>query len=54
MVHYCLPAGTTGKLAAKSVLGINAQEIKEDLKRLKQILETGETSTNERIPKPEH
>lgn len=42
---YRPPGGTAGKIAAKVAHGINAQVIEEDLKRLKQILETGETAT---------
>lgn len=49
MVLYRPPAGTVGKLAARSVLKLNAWQIKEDLKRLKQILETGEEATNRRF-----
>ena len=42
---YRPPGGTAAKVAAKVAHGINAQVIEADLKRLKQILETGETAT---------
>lgn len=47
-IRYYPPGGMAGKAAAKVSHAINAQQIEEDLKRLKQILETGETATAER------
>lgn len=44
---YRPPGGAAGKVAATIAHGINAQVIEEDLKRLKQILETGETATSQ-------
>lgn len=44
-IHYFPPGGTAGRVAAKVANNISAQQIDEDLKRLKQILETGETAT---------
>lgn len=43
-ITYHPPGGAAGKIAAKVAHAINAQQIEEDLKRLKQILETGETA----------
>ncbi|GAB7025511.1 SRPBCC family protein [Geotalea toluenoxydans] len=42
---YRPPGGAAGKIAARVAHGINSQVIEEDLKRLKQIMETGETAT---------
>lgn len=47
-IQYYPPGGTAGKVAAKVLHGLNAQQIEEDMKRLKQILETGETATSQR------
>lgn len=47
-IRYYPPAGTAGKIAAKVAHAISSQQIEEDLKRLKQILETGETATAQR------
>lgn len=44
-IDYFPPGGAAGKAAAKIVHSINAQQLEEDLKRLKQILETGEIAT---------
>ncbi|WP_236021757.1 SRPBCC family protein [Geomesophilobacter sediminis] len=44
-IRYYPPGGAAGKIAAKVAHALNAMEIEEDLKRLKQILETGETAT---------
>lgn len=43
------PPGAAGKAAAKLLRSINAQQLEEDLKRLKQLLETGEVATAERV-----
>lgn len=48
-IQYYPPAGTAGKVAAKILHGLNARQIEEDMKRLKQILETGEAVTSERV-----
>lgn len=47
-IRYYPPGGSAGHAAAKLTNAISAQQIEEDLKRLKQILETGETATAER------
>jgi uncharacterized membrane protein len=47
-IRYYPPGGAAGKAAAKLANAITKQQIEEDLKRLKQILETGETATAER------
>ena len=44
-VDYYPPCGAAGRAAAKLAHGINAQQLEEDLKRLKQILEVGEETT---------
>lgn len=41
-IDYYPPGGMAGKAAAKAAHGINAQQLEEDLKRLKQVLEIGE------------
>lgn len=46
-IVYYPPGGAAGVAAAKIANSLNAQQIEEDLKRLKQILETGETVTSE-------
>jgi len=46
-IRYYPPGGEAGKAVAKLAHSINAQQIEEDLRRLKQILETGETATAE-------
>jgi uncharacterized membrane protein len=46
-IRYFPPGGAAGKAAAKLANIITAQQIEEDLKRLKQILETGETACAE-------
>ena len=46
-IVYYPPGGAAGKIAAKVANSLNAQQIEEDLKRLKQILETRETATSE-------
>jgi uncharacterized membrane protein len=48
IVDYYPPGGLAGKAAAKLAQVVTAQQIEEDLKRLKQILETGEIATAER------
>lgn len=48
-ITYRPPGGAAGKIAAKVAHAINAQQVEEDLKRLKQILETGETATAEMV-----
>ncbi|SNB47501.1 SRPBCC family protein [Geobacter sp. DSM 9736] len=45
-IAYTPPAGAVGKVAGKILNQITAQQIEEDLKRFKQILETGETATS--------
>lgn len=52
-IQYYPPGGVAGKIAAQVVHGLNAQQIEDDLRRLKQILETGETATAERVAKSE-
>jgi uncharacterized membrane protein len=47
-IRYYPPGGRAGTAAAKLANAISAGQIEEDLKRLKQILETGETATAER------
>jgi len=47
-IRYYPPGGSAGRAAAQMANAITAQQIEEDLKRLKQILETGETATAER------
>ncbi|WP_173196552.1 SRPBCC family protein [Geobacter sp. SVR] len=47
-IRYYPPGGMAGKAAATVAHQINAQQVEEDLRRLKQILETGETATAER------
>ena len=47
-IDYYPPGGAAGKAAAKAAHGINAQQLEEDLKRLKQILEVGEQTTARR------
>lgn len=44
-IHYYPPGGAMGRAAAKIAHAINARQLEEDLKRLKQILETGEIAT---------
>lgn len=48
-IEYQPPGGAAGKAAAKLVNSISAQQLEEDLKRLKQLMETGEIATAERI-----
>jgi len=47
-IRYYPPGGGPGKAAAKMANAVTGAQIEEDLKRLKQILETGETATAER------
>jgi uncharacterized membrane protein len=47
-IDYLPPGGAAGKAAAKLVNSISAQQLEEDLKRLKQLLESGEIATAER------
>lgn len=47
-IDYYPPGGAAGKAAAKAAHGLNAQQLEEDLKRLKQILEVGEETTARR------
>lgn len=49
IVDYYPPGGAAGKAAAKLLRGVNAQQVEEDLKRLKQLLETGEVATAESV-----
>lgn len=44
-IYYYPPGGAAGRAAAKVAHAVNAQQLEEDLKRLKQILETGEIAT---------
>lgn len=46
VIEYYPPGGTIGKTIAKLAGYLNAQMLEEDLKRLKQILETGEVATS--------
>lgn len=46
-IRYSPPGGAAGKMTAKVMNAITAQQVEEDLKRCKQILETGETATAE-------
>lgn len=48
VVDFYPPGGAAGRAAAKIAKGVTAQQLEEDLKRLKQILETGEVATAER------
>jgi uncharacterized membrane protein len=50
-IRYFPPGGAAGKLAARLAHTITAQQVEEDLKRLKQILETGETAVAEKFAK---
>ncbi|HBA87299.1 MAG TPA: bifunctional polyketide cyclase/dehydrase/lipid transport [Geobacter sp.] len=47
-IDYYPPGGAAGRAAAKMAHGINSQQLEEDLKRLKQILEIGEEITSDR------
>lgn len=47
-IDYQPPGGAAGKTAAKLLNSISAQQLEEDLKRLKQLMETGEIATAER------
>jgi uncharacterized membrane protein len=47
-MDYYPPGGMAGKAAAKLMHPVTAQQLEEDLKRLKQIMETGEIATGER------
>lgn len=51
-IRYNPPAGAAGKATAKVMNAITAQQVEEDLKRFKQILETGETATAEYATQP--
>jgi uncharacterized membrane protein len=44
-IDYFPPGGAAGRAAAKLTRALTAQQLEEDLKRLKQILETGEVAT---------
>ena len=46
-VDYYPPGGVAGRAAAKLAQAITSQQLEEDLKRLKQVLETGEIATAE-------
>ena len=46
-IRYYPPGGAAGKIAAKLADTITARQIEEDLKRLKQILETGASASSE-------
>ena len=48
-IRYYPPGGGAGKAAAALAKSISASQIAEDLKRLKQILETGETALTEKM-----
>ena len=48
VIDYYPPGGAAGRAAAKIAHGINSQQLEEDLKRLKQILEVGEEITAQR------
>jgi uncharacterized membrane protein len=47
-IDYYPPGGAAGRAAARLAQLLTAQQLEEDLKRLKQILETGEIATAER------
>ena len=49
-IDYYPPGGAAGMVASKITHGITAQQLEEDLKRLKQILEVGEEVTSRRTP----
>jgi uncharacterized membrane protein len=49
-LQYFPVGGEVGKMAAKVAHGINSRQIEEDLRRLKQIMETGETPTACLVP----
>lgn len=46
-ITYSPPVGTVGKMTTKVLNAMTAQQVEEDLKRFKQIMETGETATAE-------
>ncbi|UFS72115.1 SRPBCC family protein [Geomonas sp. RF6] len=47
LISYTPPGGAVGKAAARFLQTVNAVQLEQDLKRLKQILETGVTATAE-------
>lgn len=47
-IDYYPPGGAAGRTAARVAHGLNAQQLEEDLKRLKQILEVGEETVARR------
>lgn len=47
-IDYYPPGGAAGVAAAKLTELVTAQQLEQDLKRLKQILETGEIATAKR------
>lgn len=48
-IDYYPRGGIAGRAAARIAHSVNAQQVEEDLKRLKQILELGEEITSERL-----
>jgi uncharacterized membrane protein len=46
-IEYIPPAGSIGQLVAKLFGSAPAHQIREDLRRFKQFMETGEITTNE-------
>lgn len=48
VMDYYPPGGVAGKAAAKLMHPVTSQQLEDDLKRLKQIMETGEIATGER------
>jgi uncharacterized membrane protein len=44
-MRYALPAGAAGKAAAKLANVVPAQEVKDDMRRFKEVMEAGEVAT---------
>lgn len=49
MISYSPPGGAVGRAAARFLNGLNALQLEQDLKRLKQIMETGVTATSQSL-----
>jgi len=49
VISYTPPMGAVGKAAARFLNTVNSVQLEQDLKRLKQILETGVTATAESL-----
>jgi uncharacterized membrane protein len=50
LIHYELPAGPAGKVVAKLFGEEPDQQVREDLRRFKRVMETGEVATTEGQP----